>query len=181
MFEGSVIEEKRDYVTLSLPALQQTAARPTRSWKRICRRWKQLHRLQRVVLWMLGFALLIGLIYAVASRTESHTEASHSVESHAATSLESNVTPPPLPPNPVIDPEEGEDNAQNPEEEEKKGGDQIIPPPELPVKKKCQARSCNICYEACLEGLQSICMGARSPQAYFKIARGLAAPGSDSY
>ncbi|XP_064112684.1 endoplasmic reticulum mannosyl-oligosaccharide 1,2-alpha-mannosidase-like isoform X2 [Macrobrachium nipponense] len=137
MFEGSVIEEKRDYVTLSLPALQQTAARPTRSWKRICRRWKQLHRLQRVVLWMLGFALVIALIYAVASRTESHTEASHSVESHAATSLESNVTPPPLPPNLVIDPE-GEDNAQNPEEEEKKGADQIIPPPELPVKKNAR-------------------------------------------
>ncbi|XP_042889053.1 endoplasmic reticulum mannosyl-oligosaccharide 1,2-alpha-mannosidase-like isoform X2 [Penaeus japonicus] len=121
MFSGGVIEERRDYVTLSLPALQQTTARPSRSWRR---RWNQLPRLQRVVFFMLAVAALVALIYVVASHADPSAP--------LAVPQENILTAPPPADN---HPEVIENEVIVEEDVKKEGADQIIPPPGPPRKR----------------------------------------------
>ncbi|XP_071544864.1 endoplasmic reticulum mannosyl-oligosaccharide 1,2-alpha-mannosidase isoform X1 [Panulirus ornatus] len=140
MFAGGVIEETRDYVTLSLPALQQTTSRPSRSWRR---RWNQLPRLQRVVLVMLGVAALVALTYVVASRGEPSVTPTVSQPNYQH---ENNLTPPPMLPHPPDDQQEKEKDLKNEENAKKDEGardgrDQIVPPPGLPQRRSAKQES----------------------------------------
>ncbi|KAK4287887.1 hypothetical protein Pmani_039056 [Petrolisthes manimaculis] len=160
MLAGSVIEERRDYITLSLPPLQQqqqqqqtttTSILTTiRSWRR---RWKQLPRLLRGVLVILMAVVLVSLIIYNFTTIKllgpspllppsSLPPPSSLLQRHDTLSgLENNLSPPPLPPIPAQ--REKEIQAENslrkvadkPEPLILEGGDQIIPPPGLPQRR----------------------------------------------
>ncbi|XP_045122830.1 endoplasmic reticulum mannosyl-oligosaccharide 1,2-alpha-mannosidase-like isoform X1 [Portunus trituberculatus] len=146
MYSGGVMEERRDYVTLSLPAVllpPPAAAAPSRSWRR---RWKQLPRLQRVVVVMVAVGLLVGVALLVTTYLSgpSHSSSlSHTPQpSHFSYKLENNLTPPPVM---VHLPEPHQDKVETvPEEQALKddpghdGRDQIVPPPGLPQKRSAR-------------------------------------------
>ncbi|XP_050736530.1 endoplasmic reticulum mannosyl-oligosaccharide 1,2-alpha-mannosidase-like [Eriocheir sinensis] len=136
---GGVMEERRDYVTLTLPAVpQQPPPQASRSWRR---RWKQLPRLQRVVVVMVGIGMLAGIALLLTSYWPAASPAPAPQPSHLSDKLDTKITtshmmPQPEPLQDKVEPVL-EDTDIKPVGEHD-GHDQIAPPPGLPQKRSAR-------------------------------------------